>query len=48
MILAKCKGCYKVTLVCNNDNISFYKNCGLENKGYNMSQLTINYEVGNI
>ena len=40
---AKNKGCYKVTLVCNKENINFYTKCGLEEKGFQMSQLTINY-----
>jgi len=43
MDLAKEKGCYKVTLVCNKENTNFYKKCGLDEIGYQMSQLTINY-----
>lgn len=36
---AKRKGCYKVTLCCNEDNSLFYKACGLEVRGLQMSQL---------
>ncbi len=36
---AKHKGCYKVTLCCNETNSSFYKACGLEVRGLQMSQL---------
>ena len=43
MKIAKDKECYKVTLVCNKENTYFYKKCGLEERGYQMSQLTINY-----
>lgn len=40
MELAKEKGCYKITLVCNENNTAFYKKCGMENRGFQMSQLT--------
>jgi len=40
---AKDKGCYKVSLTCNKENTYFYKKCGLEERGYQMSKLTINY-----
>ncbi len=36
---AKRKGCYKVTLCCNEANSLFYKACGLEVRGLQMSQL---------
>ena len=36
---AKGNGCYKVTLCCNETNSSFYKACGLEVRGLQMSQL---------
>jgi glucosamine-phosphate N-acetyltransferase len=41
--LAKNKGCYKITLDCNEENTHFYEKCGLEKRGFQMSQLTINY-----
>ena len=37
---AKKQECYKVTLVCNESNIGFYENCGMEMRGVQMSQLT--------
>ena len=43
MNLAKEKGCYKVTLDCNDENTHFYIKCGLEKRGFQMCQLTSNY-----
>jgi glucosamine-phosphate N-acetyltransferase len=43
MKIAKEKGCYKVTLVCNEKNTSFYEKCGMEKRGLQMSQLTSHY-----
>jgi glucosamine-phosphate N-acetyltransferase len=43
MDIAKYNGCYKITLVCSFENILFYKKCGLEKRGFQMSQLTNNY-----
>ncbi len=43
MKLAKEKGCYKVTLVCNENNTFFYEKCGMEKRGLQMSQLTSHY-----
>jgi glucosamine-phosphate N-acetyltransferase len=43
MNLAKEKGCYKVTLDCNDENTHFYIKCGLEKRGIQMCQLTSNY-----
>ena len=43
MQLAKEKNCYKVTLVCSEDNSHFYCKCGLEKRGIQMSQLISNY-----
>lgn len=40
--LAKEKKCYKITLVCNEENIMFYNKCGLEKRGFQMSQLITN------
>ena len=37
---AKEKGCYKVTLVCNENVKPFYEKCGLEMRGIQMSQLS--------
>jgi glucosamine-phosphate N-acetyltransferase len=37
---AKEKGCYKVTLVCSEENVKFYEKCDLEVRGSQMSQLT--------
>jgi ribosomal protein S18 acetylase RimI-like enzyme len=37
---AKEKGCYKVTLVCNENVKPFYEKCGLEIRGIQMSQLS--------
>lgn len=42
MTRAKEKGVYKITLDCNENNIEFYKKCNLENRGYQMSQISIN------
>jgi glucosamine-phosphate N-acetyltransferase len=42
MTVAKNKGCYKVTLVCNESICNFYNKCGLEKRGVQMSQLTAN------
>jgi glucosamine-phosphate N-acetyltransferase len=42
MQVAKDCGCYKVTLVCNEDNSHFYEKCGLEKRGFQMAQLTSN------
>lgn len=36
---AKSKKCYKVTLCCNEVNSLFYKSCGFEVRGLQMSQL---------
>ena len=36
---AKRKGCYKATLCCNEANSLFYKSCGFEVRGLQMSQL---------
>lgn len=36
---AKQKGCYKITLCCNEANSLFYKSCGYEVRGLQMSQL---------
>lgn len=36
---AKRKGCYKVTLCCNEANSLFYTSCGFEVRGLQMSQL---------
>jgi len=43
MNLAKEHGCYKITLDCSEENSHFYKKCGLEKRGIQMSQLTSNY-----
>uniref|UniRef100_A0A6C0ESA0 N-acetyltransferase domain-containing protein n=1 Tax=viral metagenome TaxID=1070528 RepID=A0A6C0ESA0_9ZZZZ len=43
MKVAKEQSCYKVTLVCNESNANFYKKCGMENRGLQMSQLTSNF-----
>ena len=43
MELAKEKGCYKVTLVCNENNTYFYEKCGMEKRGFQMSQLTSHF-----
>jgi glucosamine-phosphate N-acetyltransferase len=43
MNLAKERGCYKVTLDCNEENSYFYDKCGLERRGIQMSQLCSNY-----
>jgi glucosamine-phosphate N-acetyltransferase len=43
MNIAKEKGCYKVTLDCNQENVDFYIKCGLEKRGFQMSQLTTNF-----
>jgi glucosamine-phosphate N-acetyltransferase len=43
MHIAKDKGCYKVTLDCNEHNSHFYEKCGLEKRGFQMCQLTCNY-----
>ena len=40
---AKEMGCYKVTLDCSEENSHFYEKCGLEKKGFQMSQLTCNF-----
>lgn len=40
---AKERDCYKVTLVCNESNIRFYEKCGMEMRGVQMSQLTLNF-----
>jgi glucosamine-phosphate N-acetyltransferase len=37
---AKEKGCYKITLVCSQENSEFYEKCDLEVRGLQMSQLT--------
>lgn len=42
MTRAKEKGVYKITLVCNENNIGFYKKCNLEQRGVQMSQIAIN------
>lgn len=42
MKVAKEKGVYKVTLVCNENNVEFYKKCNLEKRGVQMSQITSN------
>lgn len=36
---AKEKKCYKITLDCSETNIEFYKKCGLEKRGIQMSNL---------
>ena len=36
---AKQRGCYKITLDCNNSNVDFYKSCDFEVRGNQMSQL---------
>jgi glucosamine-phosphate N-acetyltransferase len=38
---AKTHNCYKVTLDCNENNVIFYEKCGLEKRGFQMSQLII-------
>ena len=43
MNIAKEKGCYKVTLSCSEENSCFYIKCGLEKRGFQMSQLTSNF-----
>ena len=43
MNMTKEKGCYKVTLDCSEENSHFYINCGLEKRGFHMSQLTSNF-----
>ena len=43
MQLAKNNNCYKVTLDCSESNSHFYKNCGMEIRGLQMSQLTSNF-----
>ena len=43
MEIAKNKNCYKITLVCNEENTQFYEKCGLEKRGFQMSQLLNNY-----
>jgi glucosamine-phosphate N-acetyltransferase len=42
LIQAKLHKCYKVTLVCNEYNIQFYEKCGLEKRGFQLSQLISN------
>jgi len=39
MLRAKEYGCYKVNLVCTEENSKFYEKCGLEKKGFQMTQL---------
>lgn len=36
---AKKNDCYKINLVCNKDTTNFYKSCGLEERGVQMSYL---------
>ena len=42
MQLSKKNNCYKITLDCNESNVQFYKKCGMEIRGVQMSQLTTN------
>jgi glucosamine-phosphate N-acetyltransferase len=39
---AKARGCYKVTLDCNDHNVGFYESCGLGKRGNQMCELISN------
>lgn len=38
--IAKEKNCYKISLVCNRDNVKFYKKCGFQEKEVEMVKYT--------
>ena len=39
---AKQRNCYKITLDCSNENVSFYTSCGFSPRGVQMSELVSN------
>ena len=41
-LINQARDCYKITLVCADENKAFYESCGLENRGNQMCQLLKN------
>jgi glucosamine-phosphate N-acetyltransferase len=41
-LIEQARHCYKITLVCADNNIAFYESCGLERRGNQMCQLLSN------